>query len=350
MANIKIVKIPYDKLIHIGIWDNYSKRQKLSSIYSELVKKYPNKEIYIMNAGFFNGDFTSALALKAAGIVIDNRWTYEAFYAFNGNSKPELYSKGYTCPIHKKDAVAVHPPLLEKGVKSPDFRYCIDNSNRGRSLIGHNDNYFVMVCVSDATGSSDFTLDESIKYMQQLGCTYAGNLDGGRSSQCNFNGKTINSSRLVNNFIYSIVEPDEDSNNKLSTEEQYQTWLNQTYRLGLAVDGSLGPASNKGQIKAMQTENGSDVDGSWGPASKAEHKSFTKGSKYATVNRVKILQGALCRKGFWSGDINGVFDDDLLTALKSYQSVATIVVNGKVTKLVVDGWAGSATFTSLFSY
>jgi len=338
-----VSKIPFNRIIHIGMWDNSSNRHSMNKVYSTLKNKYPGKEIHLMNGGFFNWDGTSALGLKVNGIMVNPVFSNEAFYAFNRGAKPELYCRGNNCPVHVLDAVAVHPPLLEVGKQHSGFSYCIDNTDRGRTMIGHNDTHFFMVCAQDVGGKSDLTLDEGVAYMKNLGCTYAGNLDGGGSSQCNLAGRVINSSRIVMNFIYAVVEPDngtDGDHSSMSTQKQYQTWLNSEYGLGLAVDGSLGPATNRGQIMAMQTENGSDVDGSWGPASKREHKSFTLGSSYATPNRVRILQGALCRKGYDCGKIDGVFSYTLLSMLKSYQEA-----NG----LEVDGWAGQATFTSLFS-
>lgn len=238
MATTRIAKIPYDRLLYIGIYDNSKKRYPLSNVYAELLQKYPGKEVSVMNAGFFNGDFTSALALKSGGIPIDTRWSAEAFYCFNADSKPELFPAGYAnCPLHKKDAVAVHPPLLENGKKHPGFRYAVDNSDRGRSLIGHNEKEFVMVCVQDTSGDSDLTLDECIKLMQEQGCTYAGNLDGGGSSQCNFAGRTVSSSRIVHNFIYVIAEPSApDTGNK---DKEKPVSENTSQNGGYPVDGQI---------------------------------------------------------------------------------------------------------------
>ena len=43
--------------------------------------------------------------------------------------------------------------------------------------------------------------------MKSQGCTFAGNLDGGGSTQCNFNGNRISSSRIVSNFVYIVADP-----------------------------------------------------------------------------------------------------------------------------------------------
>lgn len=164
---------------------------------------------------------------------------------------------GNKFPAAFTDGVTGYPVLVENGKRASSFHNGPDGkSDRGRTMIGYNNDCVILSVISDTAGSSDFTLEEELNYMLNQGCTYAINLDGGGSSQCNFNGKRINSSRKVHNMIYIVAEPLPDP------KKNYQTWLNQTYNAGLAVDGSLGNATNKAQIKAMQKEIGVPADGS----------------------------------------------------------------------------------------
>ena len=163
-----------------------------------------------------------------------------------------------------------------------------------------------------------------------------------------FNGGKITSSRIVSNFIYIIAEPatstsgstsSSTSTTQLQANKNIQKWLNSTYNSGLSVDGKLGPASNKAIIKGMQKECGVSADGSWGPGSKRAYKTISKGSRYNTVNKVKLVQCALARKRYWTGDLTGVFDDAMRNKVMLYQ---------RSVGLAVDGSVGVNTITSLF--
>lgn len=336
MASIeKTIKIPKTRIEKIGLWSNQNTRYTIRTVYDRLRSLYPNKEIYIANAGFFSmsNPWFPVFGLKIDGKVLSADFSQGGSIAFNGNSIA-YFKKGEYIPYNYPDAVSGYPSLLENGVKASSFSYCIDNSDRGRTLLGFNDTHVVLTCVPDRAGKADFTLDESILYMKSQGCKFAINLDGGGSSQCIFNGDAITSSRLVNNFVYIIATPE------VNTKKQFQLWLNQTYNAGLVIDGSLGPASRRAMIKAMQTECGVAADGSWGPISKRAYVALKQGSHNNTVNKVKIVQGALARKGFWSGAINGNFDDELTQSVKGYQRSASLSVDGSV---------GPATITKLFS-
>lgn len=337
MAQIqKTVKLPLSRVVKIGIWNNQNKKIKINAVYSDLMARYPNKEIYVANAGFFSmsNPWFPVFFLRVDGKDLAGDYTQGGAIGFK-NNLIKYFKKGEYPNTTYPDVVSGYPALLENGVKASSFSYCIDNSDRGRTLLGFNDSSIVLSCIPDVAGTADFTLDESITYLKSQGCTYAINLDGGGSSQCIFNGETITSARLVNNFIYIIANPD-----TLNNKKQFQTWLNITYKAGLVIDGSLGPATRKAMIKAMQTEIGVTADGSWGPKSKKAYKVIKKGGPYNTINRIKIIQGALARKGFWINTINGNFDSVMEESVKGFQ---------KYYGLEVDGCVGPITINKLFS-
>lgn len=87
------------------------------------------------------------------------------------------------------------------------------------------------------------------------------------------------------------------------------------------------------------TGAGLSVDGSWGPGSKRAYKTISKGNRNNTTNKVKLVQCALARKGFWTGTLTGVFDDAMRNKVMLYQ---------RSVGLVVDGSVGVNTITSLF--
>lgn len=344
MAVHRTAKIPFSKVIRIGIYDNHTNKYSMNTVYNKLKEKYPGKEVYIANGGFFGMDSkrNPCWGCKADGNVISNGWKTQSTAYFAMNSKKISFHK-YTedFPSNCTDGISVYPALIENGKKSPSYHtYPDGNSDRGRTMIGYNATHIILSCIADTTGSSDFTCAEELTYMLGQGCTYAGNLDGGGSSQCNFNGGKITSVRIVSNFVYIIAEPgstsgstsSSSSNNKtqVTTNKNIQKWLNSAYNSGLVVDGSLGNASKKAIIKGMQKECGVVADGSWGPASKKAYKTISKGNKNNTVNKVKLVQCALARKGYWNTSLTGTFDNDMRNKVMLYQRSAGLSVDGSV--------------------
>ena len=352
MAVHRTAKIPFSRVIRIGIYDNHTNKYSMNTVYNKLKEKYPGKEVYVANGGFFgmNSQRLPCWGCKADGKVVSDDWKTQstAYMAMNGkNISFHKYTEAF--PSNCSDGISVYPALIENGKKSPSYHtYPDGNNDRGRTMIGYNTQYVILSCISDTAGSSDFTCAEELSYMLGQGCTFAGNLDGGGSSQCNFNGGKITSSRIVSNFIYIIAEPvasnsgsttsSSTSTAQLQANKNIQKWLNSTYNSGLSVDGKLGPASNKAIIKGMQNECGVSADGSWGPGSKRAYKTISKGSRYNTVNKVKLVQCALARKGYWTGDLTGVFDDAMRNKVMLYQ---------RSVGLAVDGSVGVNTITSL---
>jgi len=336
MATHRTVKLPFSRIIKIGIWSNQSAKTTMANIYSKLQSKYPGKEIYIQNAGFFS--MTSAMppcwGLKADNKVYGDGWSSTCFMAMR-NNEIRFYPSGSTFPAGYTDGVSGYPALIENGKKSSAYHEAPDGkSDRGRTMIGYNAGYLIMSCIADTTGTSDFTLKEELDYMLKQGCTFAVNLDGGGSSQCNFNGSKITSSRKVNNFIYAIVEPE-----NADYKAQVQLWLNSTYNAKLVVDKCLGNLTLQAIIKAMQKECCVEADGSWGRLSQNAYKAIGYGYKTNTVNKVKIIQCALCRKGYWNADIYGQFTETLKNQVILFQ---------RANKLAVDGVVGPATIKALF--
>ena len=275
--------IPFDRVIKIGLWNNQSTKYTIGTVYNRLKSQFPDKEVYIANCGFFSmsNPWFPVFGLKIDGQTLAGDWSQGAWIGMNG--KKMGYGQRGTIPgLAWPDAVTAYPSLLENFNKSSSFSYIIDNSNRGRTMLGFNDTNVMLSCISDVSGSSDFTLDEEVVYMKSLGCKYAINLDGGGSVQCIFNGSKITSTRLVNNFVYIVVEP--IPNYDKLYKKNFQAWLNNEYNAGLIEDGSLGPLTLKAIIKGMQKEIGVTVDGSWGPKSKAAYKYIKKGGPNNTEN------------------------------------------------------------------
>lgn len=345
MATHRTAKIPFTSLVKVGVWSNQKAKTTMATVYSQLQKQYPGKLIYIMNGGFFSmvPSIPACWGCKADGVVYANDWATTCYMVMR-DKEIRFMKAGAMFPTGYPDGISGYPALIENGVKSPNYHEAPDGkSDRGRTMIGYNGTHLIMSCIADTSGTSDFTLKEELNYMLGLGCTYAMNLDGGGSSQCNFNGNKITSSRKVSNFVYAVVNPDDNTGTSTSgsvnIKKNIQTWLNSTYNAGLVVDGSLGNLSRLAIIKGMQKECGVVADGSWGPASQKAYKAISMSGKYNTVNKIKLVQCALYMKGYWGIEINGIFDSTMKNQVILYQ---------RAMKLSVDGSVGPATIKSLF--
>ena len=125
----------------------------------------------------------------------------------------------------------------------------------------------------------------------------------------------------------------------------FQGWLNSNFSAGLEVDGVYGPLTKKAAVKAFQktmnTVYGTTlaVDGIFG--TKSAETLTTNYLKYgATGSLVRVLQGMLYCKSADPKGFDGIFGNGTKAAVETYQ---------KDNGLTVDGIAGKATFTALFS-
>lgn len=115
----------------------------------------------------------------------------------------------------------------------------------------------------------------------------------------------------------------------------FQNWLYQHYGFILNNDGIWGPITESCAVRAMQIQEGVSVDGIWGPKTQEACPLVSHGQSNAFV---WILQGTLNKFGD-SPDVDGIFGDDTLRAVKAFQKSAG---------LNADGIAGPATFSALF--
>lgn len=120
-----------------------------------------------------------------------------------------------------------------------------------------------------------------------------------------------------------------------------QTWLNENYNAGLAVDGIYGRLTKAALVKALQTElnrqtgAGLTVDGIFGTRTKAAIFNVGAGRQ---GNITRILQGLLIGNGFNPGGFTGYFGAGTEAAVREFQYRAG---------LEVDGVAGKETFAAL---
>ena len=152
--------------------------------------------------------------------------------------------------------------------------------------------------------------------------------------------------KINSKYIRGYCLPDYKSKvikNEIDTIKEVQKWINTNYKFNLVVDGIYGAKTKKALVKALQNEinqtyNGKlKVDGIWGIKTKAACPTLKKGTKNDVV---KVLQALLICNRIPDVCLNGIYEDTIKTAVKSYQ---------KKKKLIIDGIAGKNTFAKLCS-
>lgn len=102
-----------------------------------------------------------------------------------------------------------------------------------------------------------------------------------------------------------------------------------TYTGLLPTNGLYVAATNKALIYALQAEEGlstSTANGSFGTTTTADCPTLSFGD--TRTNFVRILQYALYCNGYDSGTMDGVYDSDVTSAVKNYQSFMCLPVTG----------------------
>lgn len=171
---------------------------------------------YILNGGMWNGDGT-----PCAGLKVDGKLLSKTPY---GN----VHGYGWTgTDIHMTldwkncaNYLAVSP-IIKDGAPYPEKAYsAAQDGVRGRSAIGMTKDSLVLYCSGDGTSDASDP-EELTRELLALGCDTAMMLDGGGSSQCDFDGAQIKSTRKVHNWICvwtkkTATEPPESEDKPVS--------------------------------------------------------------------------------------------------------------------------------------
>lgn len=276
------------KAKRIEIYDNSSNKYSLSKI-----RQLTGCD-YIMNGGIFTfGSLKPLCHLKVDGKVIaKDQYKYWG-YAFNNGDNTLTMTNDYsTYDNYICCSVMIRNGKKEKMIYNSDM-----GGKRGRTAIGtKKDGSLVLFCSKD--GTSDAKTPENLQtYMLNQGCVDAIMLDGGGSSQCNFNGSVISSTRIVSNLI--LVWSDRtfipsgteiSSTIKSGTKGSGAKWAQSIIqRIGyrIAVDGSFGSASVSA-LKHFQTYWGLEVDGKCGPASKKALKDCVNAIESSSSKALRV--------------------------------------------------------------
>ena len=203
--------IPLSKIDRIQIYINQPKKS-LAKTLTQIKKETGADDI--INAGFFNGNWTPCGHVKADGVVyVGEPYIYNCM-AWNNPpldlcmtpipTNKAKYSNYISCVAlivnGKKDVYAISQADNAVGVGK------LANGNpyyTRRSAVGMKNGQLALYC--DTKGLIPSQLADLL-YSQ--GWSELLMLDGGGSVQCNFEGKTITSTRIVHNFILVYYKKD----------------------------------------------------------------------------------------------------------------------------------------------
>ena len=237
-----IVSIPISSISKIELYVNKTKKS-LSSI------KTSTGADYIMNGGLFNPDWTACPLLKSNGTMY-SKTPWKA-YGFGWDSAEDISMRiDYE---NTKNFISCYSII--RGGKAESLKgitSALDGA-RQRTAIGLKNGSLVLYCTN--TGTTPAKLQTEMK---EYGCTSAVMLDGGGSSQCDFKGKTIYSSRIVHNLILVYLKKSGGGNTDNKTlrqrlvesaasqigvsapsgDDKYISWYNKTMKTSFAMNVS----------------------------------------------------------------------------------------------------------------
>ena len=151
---------------------------------------------YILNGGMWNPDGSPCRGLKVGGKLLSNTpWGNVPGYAWD--APRDIHMSIAWEAVTNFIAVS---PMIRDG-KALDIPYTsAQGGKRGRSAIGLLGEFMCLYCSSDGSGDAA-TPEELQKELLDLGWCSAMMLDGGGSSQCDFDGQQITAARKVHNWI-----------------------------------------------------------------------------------------------------------------------------------------------------
>lgn len=190
MSNSHIASIPLNDIEKIELYIN-SNRKTLDQI-----KKETGAD-YLLNGTLYDmSNWAICCHAKADGKVLFKP-NYNLYgYAWNDGSDISLE----LIPDSKDDNYISCVCLVRNSKIETMYYDSALGGKRGRSVIGTKDGELFLFCCKD--GTSDAKTPENLqKYCIELGLKDAVMLDGGGSSQCDFDGNKITSTRRVQNLI-----------------------------------------------------------------------------------------------------------------------------------------------------
>jgi exopolysaccharide biosynthesis protein len=186
------------------------------------------KADFIINGGLYASNTGGTTAVAKDG---KNKYGDEGFYYCGyaltslNNILKFIQLKDWNDIDKYKYVIETAPSLVKNSeinidTKGLDNSFISDKSYNPRSAVGINSEYLFIVAVDGRIAKQErgVSIYELSKIMLNLGCTEAGNLDGGYSTQVLFDGEKITKTktdRKVDNFLcVRFLEDNKQQNNK----------------------------------------------------------------------------------------------------------------------------------------
>ena len=237
---------------------------------------------HIINGGLFEGN-KACCQLKVDGKVYttdtDNYWGF----AWNDASDFAMQR----VPCNKSNYIACVDLLRGGGDGDMAVNSQIGGS-RQRTAIGKKaDGSIVLYCTQ-----SGRTPEEVQSEMRSAGCVDAIMLDGGLSSQCDFDGWVLRANRTVHNLICIWAEGEDMTLKKGSKGAEVKELQNKLNKLGygLTVDGDFGTKTHNA-VMHFQNYWGLSADGVVGSATQ---KRIDKAISFRESENPLVRNAALC--------------------------------------------------------
>lgn len=359
----KMVSIPLDKIQRVEI--------KVTNCRKSLAQvKTETGAAYILNGGMWNADGSPCPLLKVGGKTLSKvPWSA---YGYGWDTGPDIRM---TALMANQNFIAV-TPLTKDGKPIEKLSYdAAQGGKRGRSAMGLKDGCLCLYCSGD--GSTDAKNPEQLRdELHALGWESAVMLDGGGSSQCDFDGQTITASRKVHNWIcvYTKKEEEDKPVNEITSAIMtgsacYKAGKTITPR-GIMVHSTAAPGVMADSLRATWNNANTDaavhaiIDdtqtlqtlpwtcrgwhagvGSGGKSANDTHISFEicepeecrlLPEEWVALRRggnnpawaVRRLQMELQARGYDPKGVDGSFGPGCEAAVKAYQADAGLTVDG----------------------
>lgn len=211
---------------------------------------------HVLNGGMWNPDGSPCPLLKVDGKRLSKApWSA---YGYGWDVGPDLRM---TDRMVQRNFIAV-TPLIQDGAPIPKLSYAYaQGGKRGRSAMGLKDGCLCLYCSGD--GTADAKTPEQLRdELHGLGWESAVMLDGGGSSQCDFNGETITASRKVHNWI-CVYTKENQEDKPVGSKYQVTPSIGVNIRSGPDTSyGKVGAYPCGTVVEVTTTQNG------WGQTDK----------------------------------------------------------------------------------
>lgn len=345
MSNNKLTAIiPINKIKKIRTYEN-TKRKSLSAIMQETGADYG-----------MNGTIYTANWKPCADTKIDGNVKFTSGYSEWGaawNEGPDIqFCVVPTQAQSYQNYITCKGFLVNKAVEL----YALGELDgvRGRTAIGFTDDSLVLYCSKDGTSSAISPKNLAEELRDSFGCINGIMLDGGKSSQCSFDGDTVTSLRVVQNVILIWVK---DEGVKLPKFPNPYSVLIDAIRFiqfqlknrfgysveesGTVDDLTIAALKSFKERNRLYTDNPEDVDVITLYALTDELHSlgcetcpWVNSRVGSTIefghvsNSVKWLQWHLSVKFHYQLQINGRFQNEVLICVKDFQQKHGLDVDG----------------------